>query len=426
MTSSQTPAFDAVDFSLLSAAFQSDPTATFARLREQCPVHHTEVPAPHYSLSLEADVTAALRNDDTWSSRFGPGLAYAGEGAGVLVSSDPPLHTTERLAISRAFKPSVIDAMEPDMRRLVGAIVDGFADRGNGDLIKDLAMPFPLTVMCWLLGMPVDDIEMFRNWVLPMAEAVALERGRKASAEVAAAYADYFAYFGPHIQGRTDEIRSGADVPDDLLTRLLTVEREGKRLTHEQVLGFCQFLLVAGSATTTLLIGNVVNRLLQCPDQLALVRADRSLIPNAIEESLRFDAPVHGLFRTNSCPVNLHGIDIETDSKVYMMFGSANRDPAAWHEPDRFDVTRELKTLKRHAAFGIGIHYCLGAPLARLEGALALEAVLDRLPDLRVDGEPIGVKASVLNGFEVLPVRWDPTRAASGASVSGASVSGVS
>ena len=399
--------FDAVDFSLLSAAFQADPTSTFRDLRERCPVHHTDRPAPHYSLSLEADVTAALRDDGTWSSKFGPGLAYAVDGSGVLVSSDPPIHTNERLAISRAFKPSVIDAMEPDMRRLVDGIVDGFVSCGEGDLIRDLAMPFPLTVMCWLLGMPVGDIGLFRRWVLPMAEGVALERGRKASDEVAAAYVDYFAYFGPHIQRRTDAIAAGDAVPDDLLTRLLTVEREGRRLTHEQVVGFCQFLLVAGSATTTLLIGNVVKRLVELPDQLALVQADRSLIANAIEESLRFDAPVHGLFRSNNCPVTLHDVELPVDSKVYMMFGSANRDPAAWSDPDRFDVTRDLKTLKRHAAFGIGIHYCLGAPLARLEGAIALEAVLDRLANLRIDGSPVGVKASVLNGFEILPIRWD-------------------
>ena len=399
--------FDTVDFSLVSAAFQADPTATFRALRERCPVHHTEVPAPHFSFSREADVTAALRDDDTWSSKFGPGLVHVSDGSGVLVSSDPPIHTNERLAISRAFKPSVIEALEPDMRRLIQEIVDGFVARGEGDLIRDLAMPLPLTVMCWLLGMSVDDIEMFRNWVLPMAEAVALERGRKASAEVAAAYVNYYAYFAPHIKARADAIAAGDSVPDDLLTRLLTVERAGKRLSQEQVLGFCQFLLVAGSATTTLLIGNVVHRLLEHPDQLELLRRDRSLIPNAIEESLRFDAPVHGLFRTNNCPVSLHGVDIPTDSKVYMMFGSANRDPAAWADPDRFDITRDLKSLKRHAAFGIGIHYCLGAPLARLEGALALEAILDRLPGLRIDGAPLGVKASVLHGFEVLPIRWD-------------------
>jgi cytochrome P450 len=398
-----------VDFDLLSDAFQLDPPATFAALRERCPVHHAERPASFWSLSRDADVVAALRDDETWSSKFGPGLAYADEGVGVLVSSDPPVHTTERLAISRAFKPSVLEAYEPDIRVLVDRLVDRIAGRGHGDLIHDVAMPLPLTVMCWMLGMPEDDISKFRSWVMPMAEAVALEGGRKANATVVDAYRQYHAYFDPHIERRRHAVEAGEPVPDDLLTRLLTVERDGRRLTQQQVVGFCQFLLVAGSATTTLLIGNVVHRLLEHPDQLELVRRDRSLVPAAIEESLRYDAPVHGLFRTNTCPVTLHDVELPTDTKVYMMFGSANRDPEAWSEPDRFDITRDVKDLrKRHTAFGVGIHYCLGAPLARLEGAVALEAVLDRLPGLVLDGEPQQVRASVLKGYETLPVRWDP------------------
>lgn len=397
-----------VEFSLESEAFQLDPVTTFAVLRDHCPVHRTSNPAPHFSLSREADVSSALRDDETWSSKYGPGLSYGEVGAGVLVSTDPPMHTTERLAIARAFKPSVIEAMEPDMRVLVEQLVDGFAERGEGDLVVDLAMPLPLIVMCWLLGMPTDDIAKFRTWVLPMAESVAMEGGRAANPEVVAAYRAYFAYFEPHIKDRATAIAADEVVRDDLLTRLLTVERDGQRLTEKQVVGFCQFLLVAGSATTTLLIGNLVHRLMERPDQLALVQEDRSLIPAAVEESLRFDAPVHGLFRTNNCPVTVHDVDIPVDSKVYMMFGSANRDPMAWAEPDRFDVTREPKDLRRHAAFGVGIHYCLGAPLSRLEAALALELVLDRLPNLRPAGPPTRVKANVLHGFESLPVRWDP------------------
>ena len=404
----------AVVFNLLSDAFQDAPSATFAALRDRCPVNHTTVPAEHWTLSREADVVAALRDDGTWSSKYGPGLSYGEIGAGVLVSSDPPFHTNERLSISRAFKPSVLEAMEPDIRALVTELVDAFVDRGQGDIVRDLAMPLPLTVMCWMLGMPREDIALFRSWVLPMAEAVALEGGRDANDAVVDAYRQYYSYFGPHIERRANAITAGVQVPDDLLTRLLTVERDGQQLTHTQVVGFCQFLLVAGSATTTLLIGNVVNRLMRHPDQMALVQADRSLVANAIEESLRIDAPVHGLFRTNNCPVTIHDVEIPTDSKVYMLFGSANRDPNAWEEPDRFDVTRDLKDLrKRHAAFGVGIHYCLGAPLSRIEGAVALEAVLDRLANIRPDGTPTKVKASVLNGFEALPVRWDVTPPAS-------------
>jgi cytochrome P450 len=396
-----------VDFSLLSDAFQADPPAVFAALREQCPVHHTDRPSPHFSLARQADVLRALRDDETWSSKYGPGLAFGEAGAGVLVSSDPPVHTEERLAISRAFKPSVLEAMEPDIRSVIDGILDGIVDRGEGDLIADLAMPLPLTVMCWMLGTPVADIELFRSWVLPMAEAVALEGGRAANETVMNAYRDYGRYFGPHIQQRTDAIARGDDVPQDLLTRLLTVERNGKRLTHAQVMGFCQFLLVAGSATTTLLIGNLLHRLMEHPDQLELVQRDRSLIPNAVEESLRYDAPVHGLFRTNNHPVTLHGVEIPEDSKVYMMFGSVNRDPELWDDPDRFDITRDLKQLRQHAAFGVGIHVCLGAPLSRIEAAVALELVLDRLPRLRPNGPPTQVRPAVLKGFESLPVRWD-------------------
>jgi cytochrome P450 len=397
----------AVAFNLLSSDFQDNPAATFAELRDRCPVNHTTIPSEHFTFSLEADVTAALRDDETWSSKFGPGLAFSAVGTGVLVSSDPPMHTTERLAISRAFKPSVLEAMEPDIRSLVAELFDGALERDHGDLVYDIAMPLPLVVMCWMLGMPREDISMFRSWVLPMAEAVALKGGSSANETVVNAYRDYYRYFGPHIERRADAIDNGEEVPDDLLTRLLTVERDGQKLTQPQVLGFCQFLLVAGSATTTLLIGNIVNRLMQHPDQMAILQADRSLIPNAVEESLRIDAPVHGLFRTNNCPVTLHDVEIPQDSKVYMLFGSANRDPAAWDNPDQFDITRDLKDLRRHAAFGIGIHTCLGAPLSRIEAAVVLEAVLDRMPNIRPNGRAAPVKASVLNGFETLPVRWD-------------------
>jgi cytochrome P450 len=410
-----------IDFSLDSPEFQDDPIPVFAAMRSECPVHHNELPAPHFSLTREADVRAALRDDTTWSSKAGPGLAFAdaSRANAVLVNSDPPKHTTERIAISRLFKPSAIDAMGDDIRGLVEEIIDGFADRGEGDLIEDLAMAVPLTVMCWLLGTPVADISLYRSWVLPMAEGVTFVSGSM-EPRVAKAYAEFGAYFSAHIAERRAVVAADVDVPEDLLTRLLTVERDGVRLNDAQVLGFCQFLMVAGSATTTLLIGNVVHRLLEHPDQLALVQADRSLVASAVEESCRFDSPVHGLFRTNTCPVSLHDVEIPEGSKTLMMFSSANRDPHAWSDPDRFDITRDLVTLRRNYAFGYGIHYCLGAPLARMEASAALEAVLDRLPDLALDGAPRQVRASVLHGWESLPVCWTP------ASVSGPARGSVS
>ena len=163
-----------------------------------------------------------------------------------------------------------------------------------------------------------------------MAEAVAYSGGREASTEVKSAYQDFFEYFGNHIAERKDRLVTEQDVPEDLLTRLLTVTNDGKKLSTKKILGFCQFLLVAGSETTTLMIGNVLHRLMEYPEQFEVLKSEPDLIPNAIEESLRFDAPVHGLFRTNTEEVTFHGVTVPVDSKVCMMFGSANRDPNLW------------------------------------------------------------------------------------------------
>jgi cytochrome P450 len=191
-----------------------------------------------------------------------------------------------------------------------------------------------------------------------------------------------------------------------LLTRLLTVERDGQKLTQEDVMGFCQFLMVAGSATTTLLIGNVMSRIIDDPALAARLIADPSLIEIAVEESLRIDAPVHGLFRTNDEPVCMQGVDIPVDSKVLALFGSANLDPTVWENPEEFSLERDPVQLRKHFAFGVGIHYCLGAPLARMEAQLAVQEMLAKLPNMQGNGERQLVKAAVLKGFEVLPVKW--------------------
>ena len=168
-----------VEFSLDSEEFQADPARVFAALRAaQCPVQHNDTPAPHYTVSHYADVASVLRDTDVWKSRFGPGLSH--QGGGVLVSVDPPKHTTDRLAITRIFKPSAIESMRGDVTVLVDELVGAFAAEGKGDLVGLLGMPLPLTVMCWLLGTPTEDIGLFRDWVLPMAEAVSYAQGRMA------------------------------------------------------------------------------------------------------------------------------------------------------------------------------------------------------------------------------------------------------
>lgn len=392
------------DFDFFSSEFRADPHAHYARMRNECPVAHASEPYDWFAVTREADVKAMLRKYKLWTSGHGPGLAYAG--GGVLVSVDPPQHTSDRRLVQEAFNADKLEAMEPDIRTLVHEEMDKWVESGEGDLQELLGMPVPLIVIAWLLGLDTDYCREIR----PRADGVI---SRNADVQSAAPDSrdsgrlDEITYFGQMIGKRRQLVADGADLPDDTLTALITAELDGRVLTDEDVLGFMMFLFIAGSQTTTQLIGNMMWRLLQHPEQMALVQNDRSLIPNAVEESLRFDAPVHGLFRTNTEETELGGVTIPENTKVMCSFFSANMDPEAWDNPEKFDITRDLEGLKKNWAFGKGIHYCMGAPLSRVEAAVALEAVLDRLPNLRLTGEPRMITAPVLHGVETLPVAWD-------------------
>jgi len=297
-------------------------------------------------------------------------------------------------------------AMEPDVRVLVDEEMDKWIERGEGDLMELLGMPLPLIVIAWLLGLDPDCCREIR----PRTDAVIAKNADVQSARPTRDDPDReeeTTYFLRIVAERRQMIADGSELPDDTLTALLTAELDGRELTDADVLGFMGFLFIAGSQTTTQLIGNMVWRLLQHPDQMELVRNDRSLIPNAVEESLRYDAPVHGLFRTNTEATEIDGVAIPDNSKVMCTFFSADTDPEAWDHPERFDVTRDLTTLKKHYAFGKGIHYCVGAPLSRVEAAVALEAILDRMPNLRLTGDPTMISTPVLHGVETLPAAWD-------------------
>jgi cytochrome P450 len=181
---------------------------------------------------------------------------------------------------------------------------------------------------------------------------------------------------------------------------------DGERIGMPEMLGFSQFLLVAGSATTTNLIGNFFKLMMEFPDQYARLQADPGLIDQAIEEVLRYDAPVHGLFRTNNAPVTLGDLDVPVDSKVCLMWGSANRDPAVFERPGEFDIGRDLQVLRKNMTFGQGLHKCLGAPLARLECKVAVQEFLKRVRSIEPNGEPVRWPYATLNGLDRLPIRF--------------------
>ncbi len=405
----------ASDFDFFDPAFQKDVHRTLRA--------HARGVSDWYAVTREKDVRALLHDWKNWTSELGPGLARSG--GGVLVSVDPPEHTFDRRLVNRAFTPASLLAMEPQITELIDEIIDGFVEQGEGDFMQLLAVPMPLIVIAWLLGQDPDLVQQMRpradGVIAPnaleqeelarqMREAAEAEgrEGERASSRHAPQEVQYFL---GKIAERRAMLAAGEEMPQDTLTSLVAAELNGRTLTDDEIVGFMGFLFIAGSATTTQLIGNMIYRLLQHPDQMELVRNNPDLHDTCVEESLRYDAPVNGLFRTAVEDTESLGVEVPKDTKVLCMFGSANLDPEMWEEPEKFDVTRDYEDLKLHYSFGQGIHYCMGAPLARVEAKVALRLVLERLPNLRLTGEPEEISAPVLHGVETLPVAWDaPTR----------------
>ncbi|WP_283134572.1 cytochrome P450 [Rhizohabitans arisaemae] len=323
---------------------------------------------------------------------------------GNLVQMDPPHHGKLRKLVSHAFTPKVVADLEPRIGEVTRELLDAVAGRDRMELVEDLAYPLPVIVIAELLGIPASDRSMFRKWVdrlftdpeqFSLAEPteeqqhrldVALRDVRKLKA-----------YLTEHAAERRRRPRA------DLLTRLVEAEVDGVRLTEDEVANFANLLLVAGHITTTLLVGNTVLCLDANPEQRARVRADRSLVPGAIEESLRLLSPFAALSRVTDAEVELGGQRIPAGRLLLVWIAAANRDPAWFPDPDVFDPARDPNP---HLAFGRGIHFCLGAPLARLEGRVALNILLDRYPGLRTDpGEsPTFSPSPGLTGVSRLPL----------------------
>lgn len=379
-----------------------DPHPVYARLREEAPVQGCPAHG-FFVVSRDEDIRRMLRDTTTWSSRFGPGLGFAPENSGALVGVDPPEHDFQRALIGAVFGPRAIAGYEEEIRQLAVSLLEDLAPLGSADLIPTYAERIPLVVICRLLGFEDAPLDVFRRYTHVATLGV---MGEADPDVLMPLYTAVRAYFQSEIDRRKQAIAVGDEPPDDLTTRLIVTEVDGRRLTEEVLMGFMSFLLIGGSGTTTMLIGNVIHYLLTHRDLWERVRADRSLVEVAIEESLRYDAPVHGLFRTPKEDVELRGVTIPKDTKTLVLYASANRDPAVWDDPDEFRLDRDRKKLNHHLAFGYGTHICLGMHLSRMETRIALNTLLDRLPDMRLDGEPVATEPSVLKGFDHLPVAW--------------------
>jgi cytochrome P450 len=384
----------------------ADPYPYYARLRSTAPVYWVDQ-FGGWVLSRYADVTTVLRSPNTSSDRANKAPQQAGPECEALkevrahsmLDTDPPQHTRLRSLVNKAFTPKTVEELAPFIRAFVDKALDPALARGRMDVMADLAFPLPATVIAEMLGVPPEDRDRFKHW----SDEASVALGNPPSnlspevlRESVEGVRALQAYFRDIIGRRRAEPR------DDLISGLLKAQEEGDRLSDRELLANCVLLLIAGHETTTNLIGNGTYALLRHPDQLKRRRDDPSLIPTAVEELLRYDSPVQFTHRILTADVELGGQTLRVGKTVLLLLAAANRDPEQFPDPDKLDVGRPNN---KHVAFGLGSHFCLGAPLARLEGCLVIEALLQRAPNLRLDGPPPRYRQNFnLRGLESLHV----------------------
>lgn len=380
---------------LFSDEMRRNPFPVYERMRQSSPLFYEPQTGLWMIFDYES-VKWALTDHETFSSRNGPDW---------IVFTDPPRHTRLRALISKAFTPKSVANLEPRIRELSGGLLDALVARGEMDLVADFATPLPIMVIAEMLGIPLEDRPTFARWndVLVQTSYTIGRRDRQAMQahnNFLTATTEMSDYLKDLLGRRQHEPK------DDLLTRLSQAEMDGEHLTHGEILGFFQGLLLAGSETTTHLLTNAILCFIENPWELDRIRQDPQLLPSAIEEVLRFRSPLQWMYRIARRDVELHGKTIPAGKMVLPIIGSANRDPAVFPDPDRFDVGR---TPNPHIAFGNGIHFCMGAPLARLESKIALTGLLERATNFRLTcAEPWEPRKGLhVHGPSRLPICFD-------------------
>jgi len=397
---------------LFDPAFKANPYPTYARLRSTAPVHRITLPDGRgVWLITRYDAVLAVLKDERfvkdWRNALTPEqLAQVPSIPEVMkplsknmLDTDPPDHERLRALVSKAFTPRLVERRRGRVQGIAGALLDAFEGRGEMDLIDDYAFPLPVTVIAELLGVPTEDRDRFREW----SDAAV-------SGNASQEYMETILI--PHMQAFTDYLRAmfeekRRNPKDDLISALVQAEKAGDKLSEDELLGMVFLLLIAGHETTVNLIGNGVLALLEHPDQLQSLRGDPSLTKSAVEELLRYDGPVEtSTERFAREDVAIGGTVIPKGEMVLVVIAAADHDPERFQEPDTLDIAR---TDNKHLAFGKGIHHCLGAPLARMEGQIAISTLFSRMPNLRLKGSPKSLNwrsGMILRGLKALPVEF--------------------
>jgi cytochrome P450 len=390
-------------------AFIADPYPAYAGLRREAPVLHDKA-TDHWLVSRHADVNALLRDrrlgrtylhaatdeemghppDVSWHEPFWR-LIRTG-----ILDMEPPDHTRVRRLIAKAFTPKFVEDLRPSVARIVNELVDEVAGAGEFDLLPTVAEPLPVTVIAEMLGVPESDRHHLRPWSADICKMYELAPSEESQRDAVRASGEFSEYL------RTLSRERRARPGDDLISALAQVVDEGDTLTEDELIGTCVLVLNAGHEATVNVTVNGWWALFRHPDQLARLRADHALMPTAVEELMRFDTPLQMFERWVLEPIEVQGVAVPRGAELGLLFGSANHDPAVFDRPEEMDVGRDPNP---HLSFGAGIHFCLGAPLARIELQTSFGALLRRFPYMELVEEPRWTPTYIIRGLEALRVR---------------------
>jgi cytochrome P450 len=384
---------DTFDRVLLTTEYLADPYRFYHELRAKAPLYFSQR-VNAWVLTRYHDVTAGLcdkrlisrRRVESFTSQLPPTIQ---EGMRLLYdhlekwigNMDPPDHTRLRALVNKAFTPRMVQDLAPSVEAVTDRLLKAGQSKGKMEFVRDLAYALPATVIATMLGVPPEDQSRFVEWA---DDLTAYTGSGRADPELSRAAKQSVSELTEYFQRVAHERRICPR--DDLISTLVALEEAGDKLSEQELIAMCTFLLVAGHETTMALLANGLLALLRNPSQRRALQANPDLIKSAVEEFLRYDSPIQHQTRVAAESFEHEGTRIEKGQRVLLMLGAANRDPAQFSDPDRLDIQREPN---RHVAFGLGIHYCLGAPLARLEAQIAFPEILRRFPEMRLEDETL-------------------------------------
>jgi cytochrome P450 len=415
-----------IEYDPYDPAVKRDPHPRFDELRRTCPVHHhvldesragkisgnpwvAEATKEFWSVFRAADIARIMQSPEIFSNKEGPGPERMRQisADGMLLISDEPAHRRQRSIANKAFTPRMVQRSEPDIQKVADELVAHVRLRGKADLVTDFAAPMTIRVVAKMIGVGEERVDDFFRWGNDTigafgADDSAVERSFVSMLE-------FHQYMTSLITPRREALARGEAIPDDVLSAMISADHEGWRLNDEELLMGCQQFMTAGFETAMTTMASAIHALCTHPEQRRKLDADPGLIDEVVEETLRFASPLEGICRTALRDTEVGGVPVPKGAKIRLMLASAGRDAEQFDRAGEFDIGRDRSDLRRHLSFGVGIHSCIGAALARAELRIGISTLLGGLPGLRLDPdeEPVRSPAFLVSGFSKLPVRWD-------------------